>query len=190
MTELWKNISILGESWHFYIHFRPLSAIFQEKVVTLRQKQEYMQNSIIGRKEEIALLKKNESHWQPRRTARPRDSWNSIETLYAKWDWRVFSVFWFPLVTSECVAYLHGSRWRTLLSQSVQSRWKSGTRNRRLFFSENGELQKEYRRLFASLFRNPEPYLAVIKLLAAKPSGIWVTCWQTWYIVIFYGSIR
>lgn len=42
----------------------------------------------------------------------------------------------------------------------------------RLFFSENGELQKEYRRLFASLFRNPEPYLAVIKLLAAKPSGM------------------
>lgn len=130
MTELWKSISILGESWYFYIHFRPLSVIFQEKVVTLRQKQEYMQNSIIGRKGEIALLKKYESHWQPRRTARPRDSWNSIETLYAKWDWRVFSVFWFPLVTSECVAYLHGSRWRTLLSQSVQSRWKSGTRNR------------------------------------------------------------
>lgn len=42
----------------------------------------------------------------------------------------------------------------------------------RLFFSENGELQKEYRRLFASLFRNPEPYLSVIKLLATKPSGM------------------
>ena len=42
----------------------------------------------------------------------------------------------------------------------------------RLFFSENGELQKEYRRLFASLFRTPEPYLAVVKLLAAKPSGM------------------
>ena len=33
-------------------------------------------------------------------------------------------------------------------------------------------MQKEYRRLFASLFRNPEPYLAVIKLLATKPSGM------------------
>lgn len=42
----------------------------------------------------------------------------------------------------------------------------------RLFFSEQGELRKEYRRLFASLFRNPEPYLSVIKLLAAKPSGM------------------
>lgn len=42
----------------FFICFRPLSIVFQEKVVTLRQKQEYMKNSIIGRKEEIALLEK------------------------------------------------------------------------------------------------------------------------------------
>ena len=42
----------------------------------------------------------------------------------------------------------------------------------RLFFSENGELLKEYRRLFSSLFRNPEPYLSVIRLLASKPSGM------------------
>lgn len=42
----------------------------------------------------------------------------------------------------------------------------------RLFFADNGELQKEYRRLFASLFKNPEPYLAVIRLLASKPSGM------------------
>ena len=42
----------------------------------------------------------------------------------------------------------------------------------RLFFSESAELQKEYRRLFASLFRNPEPYLAIIDLLARKPSGL------------------
>lgn len=42
----------------------------------------------------------------------------------------------------------------------------------RLFFAENGELQKEYKRLFASLFRNPEPYLSIIRLLASKPSGM------------------
>jgi len=42
----------------------------------------------------------------------------------------------------------------------------------RLFFSEYGELRKEYQRLFHSLFRNPEPYLAIIKLLASKPSGL------------------
>ena len=32
--------------------------VFQETVAPLQQKQEYMQNSIIGRKEEIALLEK------------------------------------------------------------------------------------------------------------------------------------
>ena len=42
----------------------------------------------------------------------------------------------------------------------------------RLFFSENGEFQKEYHRLFGSLFRNPDPYLKIIDLLAAKPQGL------------------
>jgi hypothetical protein len=42
----------------------------------------------------------------------------------------------------------------------------------RLFFDENAELAKEYHRLFSSLFRNPAPYLSLIKLLATKPSGM------------------
>ena len=42
----------------------------------------------------------------------------------------------------------------------------------RLFFFENAELSREYNRLFASLFRNPTPYMSVIKLLAEKPSGM------------------
>ena len=42
----------------------------------------------------------------------------------------------------------------------------------RLFFSDRGELRKEYGRLFASLFRDPDPYLAIINLLASKPSGM------------------
>jgi hypothetical protein len=42
----------------------------------------------------------------------------------------------------------------------------------RLFFDENAELAKEYNRLFSSLFRNPTPYLSLIKLLASKPSGM------------------
>lgn len=42
----------------------------------------------------------------------------------------------------------------------------------RLFFGENAELVKEYNRLFSSLFRNPNPYLSLIKLLAGKPSGM------------------
>lgn len=42
----------------------------------------------------------------------------------------------------------------------------------RLFFSENGELQREYRRLFASLFRNPSPYTDIVSLLAKHPKGL------------------
>ena len=38
--------------------FARYRCFFQGKVVPFRQKQEYMQKSIIGRKEEIALLEK------------------------------------------------------------------------------------------------------------------------------------
>ncbi len=42
----------------------------------------------------------------------------------------------------------------------------------RLFFSGNAELKKEYRRLFSSLFKNPQPYLEIISLLAKHPKGL------------------
>lgn len=42
----------------------------------------------------------------------------------------------------------------------------------RLFFSEDAELQKEYKRLFSSLFRNSEPYLDIISLLAKNSRGM------------------
>lgn len=42
----------------------------------------------------------------------------------------------------------------------------------RLFFSEAAELQKEYKRLFSSLFRNSEPYLDIISLLAKNSRGM------------------
>lgn len=42
----------------------------------------------------------------------------------------------------------------------------------RLFFSENGELVKEYRRLFSSLFRNASPYIEIIDTLAKNPQGL------------------
>ena len=42
----------------------------------------------------------------------------------------------------------------------------------RLFFSENAELQKEYRRLFHSLFRNAQPYQDIISVLAKKSGGM------------------
>jgi len=42
----------------------------------------------------------------------------------------------------------------------------------RLFFSENAELKREYRRLFSSLFRNATPYLEIMNALAKHPQGM------------------
>lgn len=42
----------------------------------------------------------------------------------------------------------------------------------RLFFGEGAELRKEYRRLFASLFRNEKPYIEIIDALSQKRSGL------------------
>ncbi len=42
----------------------------------------------------------------------------------------------------------------------------------RLFFQEKSELKKEYRRLFASLFKNPKPYLNIVEALAKVREGL------------------
>ena len=42
----------------------------------------------------------------------------------------------------------------------------------RMFFSEKGELTGEFDALYASLFRNPNPHLAIIRTLAGKKSGM------------------
>ncbi|MCC8117364.1 MAG: AAA family ATPase [Bacteroidales bacterium] len=42
----------------------------------------------------------------------------------------------------------------------------------RLLFNENGELRREYARLFRSLFRKPEPYMKVIEGLASNRKGM------------------
>ncbi len=42
----------------------------------------------------------------------------------------------------------------------------------RLLFSEQGDLHSEYDRLFASLFRKPEPYIAIVRELAAHRYGL------------------
>ena len=42
----------------------------------------------------------------------------------------------------------------------------------RLFFAENGELHHEFDALYASLFRQPEPYLAIVTALAKRKSGL------------------
>lgn len=41
-----------------------------------------------------------------------------------------------------------------------------------LFFAPDAELKKEYRRLYKSLYRNPEKYLEIINLLAANKQGL------------------
>lgn len=41
-----------------------------------------------------------------------------------------------------------------------------------LIFRKNGELRREYARLYSTLFKNPEPYLRVVELLANTKSGI------------------
>lgn len=41
-----------------------------------------------------------------------------------------------------------------------------------LFFAKNAELKKEYKRLFKSLYKNPEGYMSVITLLARKKEGM------------------
>lgn len=42
----------------------------------------------------------------------------------------------------------------------------------RLFFRSGGELHREYRRLFRGLFRNPEPYMDILRELASTRSGL------------------
>ena len=42
----------------------------------------------------------------------------------------------------------------------------------RLFFSSNASLQTEYKRLFASLFKSPEPYLDIVRVLSTTKQGM------------------
>jgi len=42
----------------------------------------------------------------------------------------------------------------------------------RLFFSQDGELKQEYRRLYKSLFNSPERYIDMVELLAANKQGM------------------
>lgn len=42
----------------------------------------------------------------------------------------------------------------------------------RLYFSANATLQTEYKRLFASLFKSPEPYLEIVRVLSTNRKGM------------------
>ena len=42
----------------------------------------------------------------------------------------------------------------------------------RLYFSANASLQNEYKRMFASLFKSPEPYLDIVQVLSTTKKGM------------------
>ncbi len=42
----------------------------------------------------------------------------------------------------------------------------------RLYFRKNAELSQEYRRLYSSLFKNPEPYVKIVEALAKNKQGL------------------
>ncbi len=42
----------------------------------------------------------------------------------------------------------------------------------RMFFAENGEMTREFDALYASLFRHPQPHIAIIRALSSKKSGM------------------
>ena len=42
----------------------------------------------------------------------------------------------------------------------------------KLFFDRDAELQKEYSRLYKTLFKSPEPYMKIVKLLAESKQGL------------------
>ena len=42
----------------------------------------------------------------------------------------------------------------------------------RLYFSENGEMRREYKRLFKTLFNAAEPYMRIVEILAQRKQGM------------------
>ena len=42
----------------------------------------------------------------------------------------------------------------------------------RLYFSKNSELGQEYRRLYASLYKSPEPYIRIVEVLGKNRQGL------------------
>lgn len=55
------------------------------------------------------------------------------------------------------------------LLQSDQTLWQNVDR---LCFSQGGDLTSEFKRLYSSLYTNPEPYLTIITTLATKKCGM------------------
>ncbi|MGM9868518.1 MAG: ATP-binding protein [Sodaliphilus sp.] len=76
---------------------------------------------------------------------------------------------WDTLTILQCYMATGGvAYYLTLLDPS-----ESLTQNiDRLFFAENGELRREYKRLFSTLFRKPEPYRKIVETLVTCKCGL------------------
>lgn len=76
---------------------------------------------------------------------------------------------WNRLSFAQAYMILGGIPYYLSLLDKVQSLTENIDR---LFFSADGELRREYDRLFKSLFRNPQPYMKIIQLLSSNRKGL------------------
>lgn len=76
-------------------------------------------------------------------------------------DWDDLSVAQTYMILGGVPYYLSLLRTSDSLAQNVD----------RLFFDKDSELRKEYKRLYKSLFKNPDKYMEVVKKLSESKSG-------------------
>lgn len=76
-------------------------------------------------------------------------------------NWDRLSILQTYMVLGGIPYYLGLLRSQQSLAQNIDS----------LFFYPNAEMKREFRRLYKTLFRLPEPYMEIIRILAEKRSG-------------------
>lgn len=77
-------------------------------------------------------------------------------------SWDTLSVAQTYMILGGVPYYLSLLRTNESLTQNID----------RLFFSKNAELKQEYKRLYKSLFKNPEKYMDVVKTLSESRAGL------------------
>lgn len=76
---------------------------------------------------------------------------------------------WSRLTILQAYMYLGGVPYYLSLLSASESLAENLDR---LFFDRDAELQKEYSRLYKTLFKSPEPYMKIVKLLAESKQGL------------------
>lgn len=79
-----------------------------------------------------------------------------------KFNWNRLSIAQTYMILGGIPYYLSLLRPAESLPQNID----------RLFFTDDAEMHREYKRLFKSLFRNPEPYQLILEQLAKRKSGM------------------